>query len=138
MGGPFAFLAGIFSLGASAGISLKEQADLERKNREFRSHKYSSYIQADYDFGKTGEMVLTYDFDKIKQAIKKDYPNMSNMWISKITQTAIAKRMMEEETDYEYRIPEEIQNAEINLDKYATDEFKREKYGAGILVDWEK
>lgn len=133
MGGPFAFLAGIFSLGASAGISLKEQADLEKKNREFRSHRYSSYVQMDYDFGKTSQMVMTYDFNKIRDAIKADYPNMSSMWITKITQTAIAKRMMEEETGYEYRVPENIQNAEIDLDKYATDEFKREYYGAGIL-----
>lgn len=125
MGGPFSFLIGIGSLLASGGMALKEVADLEAKNREWRSHKYSYYIQDDYDRNIAG-MALAYDFDKIKTAIRSDYPGMSDTWIYKITITALAKKMMEEETDWEYRVPEQIRNAGIDLDRYSLDKFKRE------------
>lgn len=125
MGGPFSFLIGIGSLLASGGMTLKEDYALEAKNREWSSHKYSYYIQGDYDRNLT-RMVLTYDFDKIKAAIQADYPGMSDTWVYKITKTALAKKMMEEETNWEYRVPEQIQNAGIDLERYSLDTFKRE------------
>ena len=125
MGGPFSFLIGIGSLLASGCMALKEDAELEAENREGRSHKYSYYIQDDYDRNIT-RMDLTYDFNKIKAVIRSDYPGMSDTWVYKITKTALAKKMMEEETNWEYRVPEQIQNAGIDLERYSLDTFKRE------------
>ena len=125
MGGPFSFLIGLGSLIASGTMALRESEIREEKNQEWKSHKYSHYIQEDYDLA-THKMALRYDFDKIKAVIKMDYPNMSDHWVFRITVTAIAKKMMEEETDYEYKIPDQIRHANINLEKYALDEFKRE------------
>lgn len=126
--GPFSFLIGLGSLVASSFMTLGKDAGLEAKSQEWKSHKYSHYIQEDYDLN-TARMVLSYDFDKIKAAIRADYPGISDTWAYKITVTAIAKRMMEEETEWEYQVPEQILDANIDIDKYATDEFKRNDVG---------
>lgn len=124
MGGPFSFLIGLGSLLTSGAMALQVSEETEARKQEWREHRYSYYIQEDYDLA-IGKMMEVYDFDKIKKAIKADYPNMGNAFIFKIAITAVAKRMMEEETDWEYRVPEQIQNANINIDKYSTDEFKK-------------
>lgn len=118
-------MIGLGSLLTSGAMALKESEERELKNEEWRSHRYSHYIQEDYDLA-THKMALRYDFDKIKAAIRMDYPNMSDHWAFRITVTAIAKKMMEEETDYEYKIPDQIRHANIDLDKYALDKFKKE------------
>lgn len=123
MGGPFTFLAALGSFLASGAMYLKEDADREAKNREWRSHKYSWYIQEEYD-NDYSRLFRIYDLDKMQAAIQADYPRMSSTWVYMIAQTAAAKRLMEEETEWEYKIPEKLVNANIDVDKYSTDEFK--------------
>ena len=41
MSAVFRFLGGVLSLGAAAGLGIKEDIEREARNREYRSHNYS-------------------------------------------------------------------------------------------------
>ena len=124
MSGVFRFLGGLLSLGASAGLGLKEDMEQEAKNREYRSHNYSPLKQSYYD-DEDWRLWFKYDYEKVKDAIKKEYPNMGDGWTYKIAKAAVAKTLMESETEYEYQIPEEITSANVgDITRFVTDDMK--------------
>lgn len=123
MGGVFSFLGGLLSLGASAGLGIKEDMELEAKNREYRSHNYNMKVQYDYDYDDYG-IFGKYDYEKVTEEILKDYPNMTGTWQYKIAKAAVAKRLMESETPYEYCPSDEVKMSKIDISKYATDATK--------------
>lgn len=126
MGGVFSFLGGLLSLGASAGLGIKEDMELEAKNREYRSHNYNMMAQHRYDYDMDGRIFNTYDYEKVTEEIRKDYPNMTGTWQHRIAKAAMAKRMMEAETPYEYCPSDEVKMSKIDISKYATDATKRD------------
>lgn len=126
MGGPFSFLIGLGSLLTSGCMALKEENDLDAKNREYNSQLHSPGVQWDYE-EKVKWMDSYYDFDKIKKAILKDYPGLSNTQVYMITKSALAKRMMESETIWKYWPPAQIRDMNIDLDRYSLDEFRKRR-----------
>lgn len=96
------------------GIS---NAERRRRNREFESGNYNMSAQMRYE-GKYGD----FNLFKIMDALHKDYPGMNTFNANKIAEMAIAKRRMEEETPYKYYVDPDYRF--INLEKYASDDFK--------------
>lgn len=96
------------------GIS---NAERRRRNREFESGNYNMSAQMRYE-GKYGD----FNLFKIMDALHKDYPGMNTFNANKIAEMAIAKRRMEEETPYKYYLDPDYRF--INLEKYASDDFK--------------
>lgn len=124
MGGLFCFFTGLLSLGASAGIAFKEQSDIDRQNMEYLQGNYSYAVQSDYDFNR-GKLYAAYDLDRVVEAIKADYPRMTDYNAWEVAEAAVAKKMMEEQTNYKYKLSENCKF--FDLDKYAKDEFKRKE-----------
>ena len=96
------------------GIS---NAEHRRRNREFESGNYNMSAQMRYE-GKYGD----FNLFKIMDALHKDYPGMNTFNANKIAEMAIAKRRMEEETQYKYYVDPDYRF--INLEKYASNDFK--------------
>lgn len=117
MGGVFAFITSLFSLSASGIMAFKEQSSMDRKNKEFLDSKYNFSAQLRYERNSIG-----YDLDKVIEAIKDDYPNISDCNAYEVAFAAIAKRKMEEETHYKYE--QRGITKYFELEKYATDKFK--------------
>lgn len=132
MGGAFSFIIGVLSLGGAAGIEARSRAQAERDYQEELANGYDFSTQVDYDYGFKGNLeriLLEYDYTKIKEAIEKDFPNMSETNIHRIICLATRKRWMESESPYKYKIPERFEL--VNVDKYADDKFKRSEYKGG-------
>lgn len=126
MGGAFSFIAGLFSLGAAAGMESKSRTQAEREYQEKIEKSYHYSTQVDYDYGLKGDLKrITREFDymKIKAAIKKDFPAMSETNVHQVICMAVRKRWMESESPYKYEVPERFEL--VDIDKYATDKFKR-------------
>ena len=96
------------------GIS---NAERRKRNHEFESGNYNMSAQMRYE-GKYGD----FNLFKIMDALHKDYPGMNTFNANKIAEMAIAKRRMEEETPYKYYVDPDYRF--INLEKYASDDFK--------------
>lgn len=120
MSAVFAFLSSIFALGTSGAMAFKAQNEVERANQEYLNNNYNYSVQIEYERNSIG-----FDLDKVIDAIKNDYPNISEGNAYEVAFAAIAKRKMEEETNYKYEVRGVAQYFE--LDKYATDEFKVKK-----------
>ena len=126
MSGPFSFLVGLFSLGAAAGMEGKSRSQAEREWEEKLEKGYDYSTQLDYDHGLKGDLkriMREYDYMKMKAAIEKDYPRMTETMVHETICTGVRKRWMEEESRFKYEVPNKF--GYINIDKYATDEFKR-------------
>lgn len=117
MTGVFAFLSSMFALGGSGAIEFKDQHDIEQANREYRRNNYNYSVQIRYEKNSIG-----YDLDKVIEAVKNDYPNISECNAYEVAFAAIAKRKMESETNYKYE-PRGVAK-HFDLTRYATDEFK--------------
>lgn len=122
MGPILGFFTGLFSLGASAGLAIKEQSEIDRKNREYVQNRYSYAVQSGYDFH-WGRLNAAYDMDKVIGEVMADYPLITRYNAIDVARAAVAKKMMETETEYKYK-PEE-KCSFFDLDKYAKEEFKR-------------
>lgn len=124
MGGVFSFLGGLLSLGASAGMAIKEDMEQEARNREYLSHNYAPIIQSKYDDAEH-KLWQAYNYEKVVAAIRQSYPNMSDGWAYKIAKAAVAKTLMEKETSYEYQIPESIITANVgDITRFVNDDMK--------------
>lgn len=121
----FNFLAGLGLIAAGRTVGAVQDRDLKAKNREWNSYNYSHLIQSKYD--ESHRYLSEFDYRKMIDAVKSDYPNMSDYFAHHLVKIAVAKRLMEEETAYDYFVPDNIKNAEIDYMKYATDEFKLNK-----------
>lgn len=126
MGGPFSFIVGLFSLGAAAGIECKSRSQAEREYQEKIEKGYNYSTQVDYDYGLKGSLeriLREFDYMKIKAAIEKDFPAMSETNVHQVVCMAVRKRWMESESPYKYEVPERF--GLVDIDKYAGDEFMR-------------
>lgn len=117
MAGVFAFLSSIFAFGASGAMAFKDQNEVERANKEYLNNNYNYSVQIRYERNSIG-----FDLDKVIEAIENDYPNISKCNAYEVAFAAIAKRKMEEETNYKYE-PRGVSKY-FDLARYATDEFK--------------
>lgn len=122
--GPFAFLAGLFSLGASAGMSIKQDMENERQVREREEKHYSYPTQSRYDYN-ASKLYGAYDILAMTERILEEYPRMSYGVANEIAEASVAKKLMEAETPFKYEPSMRCQY--FDLDKYATDEFKRDE-----------
>lgn len=117
MSGVFTFLSSLFALGSSGAMAYKNHNEVEKANREYLDSKYNFSAQLRYERNSIG-----YDLDKVIDAIKDDYPNISECNAYEVAFAAIAKRKMEEETNYRYE--QRGITKYFDLEKYATDKFK--------------
>lgn len=128
MGEFWAFMLGMmFAENTSSGCGRMGSVDKMKRresNANWAAHNYSFAAQHNYDYN-LAKLMDNYDFKKIGDAIRRDYPRMNDMWVSRITKAAVAKRMMEEETSYDYCVESSLRDANIDLTRYALDEFKK-------------
>ena len=132
MGGLFAFLTGIFSLGTGFALSCKEQNDLDLQWEKDVAEGYSYAAQSEYDFNR-GRLYRAYFIDDIMKEIQKDYPNMNDYCARQVAEAAVAKKLLEEETQYKYKPSDNCKF--FNLNKYAKEEFKKKEED---WCKWEK
>lgn len=121
MTGIASFFVGLLSLGAGAGMAFKERSKIERENREYVANRYSYAVQSEYDFN-YGRLMRAYDMKKVEAAVKADYPRMTDTAAYKVAEAAVAKKLMESETNYRYKVSEDCKF--FDLDKYVRDEFR--------------
>lgn len=121
MTGIASFFVGLLSLGAGAGMAFKERSEIERENREYVANRYSYAVQSEYDYN-YGRLMRAYDMKKVEAAVKADYPRMTDTAAYKVAEAAVAKKLMESETNYRYKVSEDCKF--FDLDKYVRDEFK--------------
>lgn len=121
MTGIASFFVGLLSLGAGAGMAFKERSEIERENREYVSNRYSYAVQSEYDYN-YGRLMRAYDMKKVEAAVKADYPRMTDTAAYKVAEAAVAKKLMESETNYRYKVSEDCKF--FDLDKYVRDEFR--------------
>lgn len=119
------FIGGILCLGAAGVLGLRDNMNRETQNKEFRSHNYNLYLQSEYDRKKDGLTYNNFEREKVKEEILEVYPNMSLMWVTKVGTAAMMKRLFEEETGYEYHIPEDIREVNIDVSMFATDKTRK-------------
>lgn len=123
----FRFVTGVGSLIGSLALGLKEDAETERQLTEESPKMFSRRLQYNYDYD-GGRWGREFDLEKMKEAIKWDHPNASELLIFEIAKTAAKKKLFEEETRFDYELPKRMTYIG-DLDKYTTDEFKLEKRG---------
>lgn len=121
MTGIASFFVGLLSLGAGAGMAFKERSEIERENREYVANRYSYAVQSEYDYN-YGRLMRAYDMKKVEAAVKADYPRMTDTAAYKVAEAAVAKKLMESETNYRYKVSEDCKF--FDLDKYVRDEFR--------------
>lgn len=121
MTGIASFFVGLLSLGAGAGMAFKEHSEIERENREYVANRYSYAVQSEYDYN-YGRLMRAYDMKKVEAAVKADYPRMTDTAAYKVAEAAVAKKLMESETNYRYKVSEDCKF--FDLDKYVRDEFR--------------
>lgn len=121
----FNFLSGLGLIAASQIAGVIQDRDLRAQNHEWESHNYSPYIQEEYDLNDS-RLFEVFDLRKMMDAIRKDYPGLSENMAYCVAQQSAAKRLMEEETSFEYEIRDNVKWLKIDIDKYSTDNFKRE------------
>ena len=84
------------------------------QNREYRQYceknNCNLALQAKYEVGTFG-----VDLDAV-EALRKDYPNMSELSAFEIAEVLERKRKMEAETQYKYDVPAGMKF--VNFDKY--------------------
>lgn len=106
-GGPFMFFTGVISLLTSAVLTSREVSKQEIANQEYWKQNYNTNIQLNqYDCNRP-YLFDRYDYQKVMDEILNEYPNMSELNRFQIAVIAIAKRLMEEETSYNYKVPEQ-------------------------------
>lgn len=121
------FITGVGSLIGSLALGLKEDAETEQQLKEESPKSLSRSLQFNYDYD-NGRWSREFDLEKMKEAIKWDHPNASDLLVFEIAKTAAKKRLFEEETKFNYELPKRMTYIG-DLDKYTTDEFKLEKRG---------
>lgn len=117
-----AFFSGLFSFGASFGLACKEQRDIERQAAEDAENRYSYAAQSRYDFDRR-RLYTAYNIEKVMACVREDYPRMSDLAARQVGEAAIAKHLLETETNYRYKPSDNCKF--FNLDKYIKEEFKR-------------
>lgn len=123
MGGVFSFLGGLLSLGASAGLGIKEDMKQEAKNREYLSHNYAPYIQSFYD-DEDWKLWQKYNYEKVAARVHSNYPGLSDTQEFRIVKAAVGKTLMEKETEYEYKIPDDIEDRFGDVSRFVDDSMK--------------
>lgn len=118
------FLSGLCLTTIGIIASIKEENETERTNEEYNKSGYSFLIQSEYD-NKWGKYLNTFDMDAIQEDIKKDYPKMNDITAFELSGVIAAKILMEEETNYTYKVPERFES--IYIEKYNKKEFRLKK-----------
>ena len=113
---PLLFVSGVASCLASGIMGLKESNDIEVQYEQDLAAGYSYAAQSRYDFDQ-GRLYKQFYIGDIMNDIKKDYPKMNDFVAREIAEAAIAKKLLEEETNYKYK----------PLDKFKYFDLK--KYG---------
>ena len=106
IGGPFSFITGCLCLLGSGLASLYETNKQELANELYEAQGYHPSIQMFLYDGDRPKLLSHYDYKLVIEEIEKEYPRMSDTNKFNLAMIAIAKRLMEEETPYQYEVPE--------------------------------
>ena len=124
-GGPFSFFTGVLALFTSAGMSLYAHNKQELANEEYRKCGYNPSVQlSNYD-GDRAHLFDHYNYIKVMDEVRKEYPSMNDVNRHQVALIAIAKRLMEEETPYKYEVPEKFRFLG-NIERFANENSKAE------------
>ena len=124
-GGPFAFIIGVISLFTSFGLTLYDQNKHEREKEEYRNTGYNQIVQCGRYDGDQCYLREKYDMFKVIDAVKEEYPHMSDVIAYKVAYAAVAKKLMEEETSYKYQVPEELLFLG-DIERFAKEELRND------------
>lgn len=119
---PLAFITGVFALTGSAVMGIKEDNDREVQYEADKRAGYNSIVQDRYDYN-IARLFEAYDYRAMMEDIKRQYPRMTDFAARKVIMASIAKKLMEEETNYKYKPSESVKY--FYLDQYTKDEYRR-------------
>lgn len=119
---PLLFVSGVASCLASGIMGIKEDNDREAQYEADKRAGYNSIVQDRYDYN-IARLFEAYDYRAMIEDIKRQYPRMTDFAAEKVIMASIAKKLMEEETNYKYKPSESVKY--FYLDQYTKDEYRR-------------
>lgn len=126
-GGPFSFFGGLIALFTSGVASVIESNKQDLENERWQKERYNIVVQRNRYDGDLPRLLTAYDYKKVEDEIAKAYPNMNSFNRHQIALQAIAKKMMEEETDYKYEVQDKYKFLG-NIERFCTVECRKEEY----------
>ena len=122
-GGPFTFITGVLALLTSASIDLYQHNKQELENQEYRESGLNHVVQSNRYDGNRPYLMDHYDYTKVMDNIKREYPRMADINAYHIAFVAIAKKLMESETPYKYDVPEKFRFIG-NIERFVTEDCR--------------
>lgn len=124
MGGPFTFLGGLAALIASGFMGYSDRHRYDRENAEYRNGNHNMSLQVN-KYEDSRYMRDYYDIKDVMDAVRDEYPNMSDANIYTVARLAIGKKLMESETSFHYYVPPTFRCLG-DIERFAKDEYREQ------------
>lgn len=122
-----AFFMGLFSLGAAGVSSVKETYKHAGQEADYKNGNYNPGIQWDFENVTDG-----FDFELVSNEIRKRMPSSNEMFIHGLAKAAISKKLMEENSTYNFQIPDKFYG--YPMDEFTKDIFRTIVTGSDVMI----